>query len=97
MSVTSLEKIFSQSVVVFFFIISYAVKKVLSLRGATTLFFFHYSCMLLLFLEIIKKDIAMIYARECSSYVFSRSFIVFGLTFSSLIRFRLIFMSGVKE
>ena len=98
MSVTSLENIFSQSVVVFFSIVSFAVEKLLNLRRCYYFFcfYFHYSWMLLLFLETIKKDIAVIYVRDCSSYVFSRSFIIFGLTFSYLTDFRLIFMNGVK-
>ena len=42
----------------------------------------------------IKKDVAVIYVRECSMF---SSFIVSGLTFRSLIHFELIFVYGVKE
>ena len=39
----------------------------------------------------------MIYVRECFAYVFSRSFIVFSLTFRSLIHFEFIFVYGVRK
>ena len=38
----------------------------------------------------------MIYVRECFAYVLSRSFLVSGLTFKSLIHFEFIFMYGVR-
>ena len=39
----------------------------------------------------------MIYVRECFPMFSSRSFIVSGLTFRSLIHFEFIFVSGVKK
>ena len=51
-------------------------------------FCFHYSG------RWIKKDVAVIYVRECSMF---SSFIVSGLTFRSLIHFELIFVYGVEE
>ena len=42
------------------------------------------------------KNIAMIYVKECSAYVSSKSFIVSGLTFRSLIHFEFIFVYGVQ-
>ena len=45
----------------------------------------------------VKKDLAVIYVKECSSHVSSKSFIVSGLTFRSLIHFEFIFVYGVKE
>ena len=39
----------------------------------------------------------MIYVRECFAYVLSRSFLVSGLTFKSLIHFEFIFMYGVRK
>ena len=39
----------------------------------------------------------MIYVRECSAYVSSRSFIVSGPTFRSLIHFEFIFVHGVRK
>ena len=45
----------------------------------------------------IEKDVAVIYLKECFDYVSSRSFLVSGLSFRSLIRFELIFVYEVKE
>ena len=39
----------------------------------------------------------MIYVRECFAYVSSRSFIVSGPTFRSLIHFEFIFVYGVRK
>ena len=39
----------------------------------------------------------MIYLRECFAYFSSRSFIVSGLTFRSLIHFEFIFVYGVRK
>ena len=39
----------------------------------------------------------MIYVRECLPMVYSRSFIVSGLTFRSLIHFEFIFVFGVRK
>ena len=41
------------------------------------------------------EDLALIYVIECSAYVSSKSFIVFGLIFRSLIYFEFIFVYGV--
>ena len=45
------------------------------------------------------EDLAVIYVRECFAYFFffSRSFIVSGLTFRSLIHFEFIFVKGVRK
>ena len=43
------------------------------------------------------EDPAVIYVRECFAYVLSRSFLVSGLTFKSLIHFEFIFMYGVRK
>ena len=45
----------------------------------------------------IEKDVAVVYVKECSVTFFSKSFIVSGLTFRSLIHFEFIFVYGVKE
>ena len=68
MSATSLANVFSHSVGCLFilFMVSFGVKKLLSLCPMCLLlfFYFHYSG------RQIKKDIAAIYVRECSAYVF---------------------------
>ena len=44
------------------------------------------------------EDPAVIYVEECFAYVLSsRSFIVSGLTFRSLIHFEFIFVYGVRK
>ena len=43
-----------------------------------------------------QKDLAVIYVIECSMFS-SKSFIVSGLTFKSLIHFEFIFVYGVQE
>ena len=53
-------------------------------------FYFHYSK------RWIQKDMATIYVKECSKFS-SKSFIVFSLTFKSLIHFEFIFVYGVTE
>ena len=42
------------------------------------------------------EDFAVIYVRECSMFS-SKSFIVSGLTFRSLIHFKFIFVYGVRK
>ena len=54
-------------------------------------FYFHYSG------RWVIEDPAVIYVRECFAYVFSRSFIVSGLTYRSLICFEFIFVYDVKK
>ena len=50
-------------------------------------FYFHYSR------RCVIEDLAVIYVEECSAYVFSsKSFIVSGLKFRSLIHFEFIFV-----
>ena len=56
-------------------------------------FFFHYSG------RRIQKNIAVIYVKECSDYIpifSSKSFILSGLMFGSLIYFEFIFVHGVR-
>ena len=53
-------------------------------------FYFHYSK------RWIQKDIAVIYVKERSVFS-SRSFIVYSLTFGSLIHFEFIFVCGVRQ
>ena len=53
-------------------------------------FYFHYSR------RWIQKDTAVIYIKECSMFS-SKSLIVSGLTFRSLIHFDFIFVYGVRE
>ena len=43
------------------------------------------------------EDLAVIYIRECSAYFSSKSFIVCGLTFRSLIHFEFTFVYGVRK
>ena len=43
------------------------------------------------------EDPAVIYVRECFAYVSSRSFIISGLTFRSLIHFEFSFVYGVRK
>ena len=43
------------------------------------------------------EDLALIYVIVCSAYVSSKSFIVSGLTFRSLIHFEFISVYGVKR
>ena len=46
----------------------------------------------------VKKDLALIYVKEGSTYFFSsKSFTVLSLTFRSLIHFEFIFVYGVRE
>ena len=63
----------------------------LSLIRSHLLFFkFYYSR------RWIKKDLAAIYVKKCSAYS-TLSFIVFSLTFRSLIHFEFIFVYGVRK
>ena len=70
----------------------FAVQKLLSLIGSICLFLcffcFHYSW------KWIEKDIAAIYIKKWFAHVFLLSFIVFGLTFRSLIYLEFIFVCG---
>ena len=67
LSISSFANIFSHSVGCLFvlFMVSFAVQKLLSLiRSRLFLFYFHYSR------RWIQKDIAAIYVKVCSAYVF---------------------------
>ena len=44
-----------------------------------------------------KKNLAVIYAKECLPIFSSKSFIVSNLTFRSLIHFEFIFVYGVRK
>ena len=55
-----------------------------------TIAYFHYSR------KWVKKDIAVIYVKECSMFSF-RSFIMSSLTFRSLIHFEFIFLYSVRK
>ena len=94
--IASFANIFSQSVgshVVFvLFVVSFIVKKLLSLSH------------LLIFVSIsitledrTKKLLLWFMSRSVLPVFSSRNFIVFGLTFKSLIHFEFIFVYGVRE
>ena len=68
--------------------VSFGMQKLLSLIRPFVYFHCHYS------MRQIKKDIAVIYVRECPAYISLLSFIVYVLTFRSLIYF--IFKYGIK-
>ena len=94
MLVTSFGNIFSQSVRCLFilFMVSFAVQKLLSLIRSHLFIFvnLHYSG------RQIEK--CMQFMSESALLMFSsKSFIVSGLTFRSLIHFELIFVYGVKK
>ena len=84
------------------FIVSFAMQKLLSLIRSYLCIFVFISMILG---DRLKKIIAVIYVRECSSYVIFfffpyvlfKSFIVSSLTFRSLIHFELIFVHGIKN
>ena len=46
---------------------------------------------------MVLEDLDLIYVIECSAYVSSKSFIVSGFTFRSLIHFEFIFVYGVRK
>ena len=75
-------------------IVSFAVQKLLSIIRShlfTLVFYFHY------FRRWVTENFALIYIIECSAYVSSKSFIVSGFTFRSLIHFEFIFVYGVRK
>ena len=96
LSVASFANLFfySGSCLFILFMVSFAVQKLLSLIGSICLFLcffffcFHYSW------KWIEKDIAAIYIKKWFAHVFLLSFIVFGLTFKSLIYLEFIFVCG---
>ena len=74
--------------------VSFEVQKLLSvIRCHWFIFVFicHYSR------RWTKKDVAVIYVRDNSAIFSSRSFIVSGLTFRSLIHLEFIFVYGVRR
>ena len=86
LSVASFANIFSYSecCLFIFVMVSSAVQKLLSLIRSHFLFvcfYFHYSR------RWVIKDLVVIFVRECSAYVFLKSFVVSSLTFRSLIHF----------
>ena len=91
LSVVSFANIFSHSEGCLFvlFMVSFAVQKLLSLiKSHLSIFvFICYSR------RWVKKDLAVVYVKECSP---SKSFIVSGLTFTSLIHLEFIFVYGVR-
>ena len=94
MLVTSFANIFSQSLDCLFilFIIFFAVQKLLSVSGFQVFSFvyFHFSG------RWIEKDVIVIYVRECLPVFSSRYFIVFNLTFKSLIILSLFLCKTLK-
>ena len=54
-------------------------------------FYFHHSK------RWVIEDLALIYVMKCLSIFSSKSFLVSGLTFSSLIHFKFIFVCGVRK
>ena len=73
--------------------VSFAVQKLLSLIRSHLFIFAFVS----ITLEDKSKKILLSYVKECSAYVFFRSFIVSGLKFRSLIHFEFIFVYDVRE
>ena len=94
LSVVSLAIIFShsQGCLLIWLIFSFAVQKILSLIRSH-LFIFVFICITLG--GGVKEDLAVIYVKECTAYIFHKSFIVSRLT--SLIHFDFIFVYGVRR
>ena len=89
-----LQIFFSRSVGIFILLVVYfAIQKSLSLIRLHLLIFAY-----IFFAsgDRSKEITAVIYVKECSVF-YSRSFIVFGLTFWSLIHFEFIFVYDVRE
>ena len=73
------------------FIASFAIQKLLNLiRSHLLTFYFHYST------RWVIEGLAVIYVIQCSMF-FSKSFIVSGLSFRSLIHFQFIFVYSVRK
>ena len=97
LSVTSFANIFSEPIGCLFvclFIVSFAVQKLLSLV--------RYHLFIFLFISITlgdrsKKILLQFMSKSVLPMFSSRSFIVSGLTFRSLIHFEFILVYGVKE
>ena len=95
LSVVSFANIFSHSEGCLFvlFMVSLAVQKLLSLIKSHLFIFVFISVTLK---RWVKKDFAVVYVKECFSYVSSKRFIVSGITFKSLIHLEFIFVYGVR-
>ena len=96
LSVALFANIFSHSVGCLFvsFMVSFAVQKLLSLIRSHLGFFcfyFHYSR------RWIKKILLRFMSKSVLPLFSSKSYIVSGLTFRSLIHFEFIFVYGVRE
>ena len=93
---TSFANIFSQSVGYFFvlFMVSFVVQKVLSLIRSHLFIFVFISIILG---DGLKKILLQFMSQSVLPMFSSKSFIVSGLTFRSLIHFEIIFVYGVKE
>ena len=73
-------------------IVSFAVQKLISFRGLICLFLFLFS-----FLGGSKKILLQFMSKSVLPMFSSKSFIVSGLTFRSLIYFEFIFVYGVRK
>ena len=91
--VTSFTNIFSHSVGCLFilFMISFAVLKLLSLIKS------HLFIFISITLRYGSKEILLWFMSKCVLPISSRSFIVAGSTFSSVVHFEFIFVHGVKK
>ena len=88
--------IFSHSISCLFvwFMVSFAVQKFLSLIKSHFIYFCFNFCYSR---KCTQKDVAVIYIKECSAYVFLQELLVSGLTFRPSIHFEFIFVYGIKE
>ena len=95
LSVLSFANIFSQSIGCLFvlFIVSFAVQKLICLSRSHLFIFVFISTILG---DGAKKILLWFMSETVLPMFSSRSFIVSGLTFTSLIHFKLIFVYGVK-
>ena len=99
LSIVSFAIIFSHSEGCLFtlLIVSFVVQKLLILIRSHLFIFAFISSILGGGSQRITEDTAEIYVGECLPMFSSRSFIVSGLTFRSLIHFEFIFMCGVRK
>ena len=93
LSVISFANIFSHSVSCLFILwmVSFAVQKLLSLIRYLCLFCFHFLC----FWEMDPRILLWFMSKSVPFMFSSRSFIVSGVTFRSLINFEFIFVYGI--
>ena len=73
------------------FIVSFTVQKLLSLIRSHVYFYFPYSA------RWVIENLAVIYVKECSAMFSSKTIIVSGLPFRSLIHFECIFVYVVRK